>query len=186
MRNYYAKKKSTLTTSILAAMLIAFLCLSVQVSNAQTFYRSVSATKLNITAVSSNAQSNREIKSEGSYLIKDGLLDDIYNMKLTLPTATVNNLIGNKKITFVQTRVMVLPIMGMVHFVGVLDIDGVKTTTSFQLGFFVNNDQSITFKGTKSLKLNDLAKDLPNEEFTLTIDFVLNNNQNQVAVLTAI
>ncbi len=169
--------------------IIVFLVVFVQFANAQTLYRTVSASQIDIAA-SPIVQSITEIKSEGSYLIKDGGLDEIYNLKFILPTSLLNtlpkgNLISNKKITFEQTHVMVLPIMGMVHFVGILDVDGVRNATSFQLGFLVNNDQSITFKGIKSFKLNDFAKDLPNDELKLNIDFVLRNSKTDLTILTS-
>ncbi len=177
-------KESTFSAAIFASMLILFFGVSMPIAKAQTFYRSVSATQINMSAISSNIQS-KEIKSEGSFLIKDGSLDEIYNLKLILPTVRLDSLIGSKKITFEQTRVMVLPIMGMVHVIGTLDVEGSKSTTSLQLGFVVNNDQSVTFKGAKMLKLSDLVKDFPGDELNFDINFVLRNDKNNLVTLTA-
>lgn len=162
MRNNYA-----LTKTIFSFFLFTLSFSFVKSAKAQTLDKSISL-------VSSSIQATNDFKSEGTYLIKDGQLDEIYNLKFNLPTS-------NKKITFEQTHVMVLPIMGMVHFVGTLDIDGVRNITSFQLGFLVNNDQSITFKGTKSIQLNESSK----EELKVNVEFVLKNSNHHLAVVTA-
>ncbi len=180
MRNNYTctTHSSTKTTSIFAIFL--FMSFFAQFAYAQTFYGAVSSSKLEMSS-----KIRGEIKSEGSYLIKDGQLDEIYKLKLLLPSTFLDSVLKDKKVVFEQTHVMILPIMGMVHFVGTLDIDGVKSTTSFQLGFIVNSDQSITFKGTKLLKLSDLFKDLPKDELKLDINFVLKNSKNDLAALKA-
>ena len=181
MTNNYDFKSIYSAKALFTAVLIIIFCLAVDSVKAQTFYRSVSASQLDIPTIT-NVESTKEIKSEGAYLIKDGQLDEIYNLKLTLPAYIFHSSIADKKITFEKTHVMVLPIMGMVHLIGTLDVDGVKSTTNFQLGFYINSDQSITFKGTKSIKLNDFFKELSSKEIKVDIDFVLKNN---LAVLTA-
>ena len=157
-------------------LILTLLILGFAGTSSAQVYAFASSPKKNFTIseVSSSIELANDFKSEGAFLIKDGQLDEIYNLKFNLPTA-------NKKITFEQTHVMVLSILGMVHFVGTLDIDGVRSTASFQLGFLVNSDQSITFKGTKSIQLSELSKD----ELKLNIDFVLKNNRNDLAFVTA-
>lgn len=182
MRKNY--QETAVSPPIFALMLTLFLGVFVQFANAQTFYKSVSASQLDMVGVNSNLPAVKEIKSEGTFLVKDGSLDEIYSLKLTLQTPKLDSLFGDKKITFEKTRVMVLPIMGMVHVIGTLDVEGYKSTASFQLGFIVNNDQSVTFKGTKSFKLNEFAKDLPNDELTLAIDFVCRNQKNNLVALS--
>ncbi|MEJ5996400.1 hypothetical protein WG904_18370 [Pedobacter sp. Du54] len=184
MRNNYTRTSTYPAPAIFACLLILGIALLTPLVKAQAFYRTVSSSQLNITAVPI-VEPVYEIKSEGTYLIKDGMLDEIYNLRLTWPAIKFDSLVSDKKITFEQTRVMVLPIMSMVHIIGTLDVDGIKSTTNFQLGFHINSDQSITFKGVKLFKLNDLAKDLSSNELKLAIDFVLKNNKNNLAVITA-
>ena len=162
------RNKNTYTAIFIFILFCAFF---VQSTNAQTLYSTISAPQQNVV-------NELSTESEGSYLIKDGELDEIYGLKLK--TIFADSLTGNRKITFEQTRVMVLPIMGMVHFVGTLDIDGFRNTTSFQLGFLVNSDKSITFKGTKLLRLSDFDENLSKEELKLDIDFVLKNSKNSL------
>jgi len=189
MRNNYICTTAYFSKLIFSFLLIIYSSLYLTPANAQSLYRVVSASKVDLTA-SKSVETDKEVKIEGNYLIKNGQLDEIYNLKFVLPTAQLNEhpigaLIKDKKITFEQTRVMVLPIMSMVHFVGILDVDGVQSTTSFQLAFLVNSDDSITFKGTKSFKWNDFIKDSLKDELKLDIDFVLKNNKSDLAVLMA-
>ena len=165
-----------------AFILVACIGLNVQSANAKT---------LNETSPVSNVKVSSEknepkllIKSEGAYSLKDGQLDEINKLKLTFPSS-MDHVLIDKKITFQQTHVMVLPIMGMVHFVGMLDVGGVKGIVSFQLGFTINPDQSLSFKGNKTIKLNDVASELPKHELMLTLDFDLKNDKNALAVVTA-
>ena len=184
MKNNYTLKSIYSAKALFSSVLVVLFCSVLNSVNAQTLYRSVSASHVGLATISSIAPV-QEIKSEGAFLIKDGQLEEIYNLKLTLPATKFSSSIADKKITFEKTNVMVLPIMGMVHIIGTLDVDGVKSTTNFQLGFHVNSDQTITFKGTKAFKLNDLVEGLSSSELKVDIDFVLKNNKSNLAVLTA-
>ena len=171
------RNNNTCTSAFIFAFLV-FFGLFVQFANAQQSLYNTVSTPRGLSA-----------ESEGTYLIKDGELDEIYSLKFVLPSAQLktlhtDSLIGKKKIMFEQTRVMVLPIMGMVHCIGMLDIDGIRSTTSFHLGFSINSDQSITFKGTKLFKLNDFDENLSKEELKLDIDFILKSSKNNLSVLT--
>ncbi|MDT4840000.1 hypothetical protein FQZ97_738060 [compost metagenome] len=103
--------------------------------------------------------------------------------------SAADTLLNGKRIAFEQKRVMILPTMGMVHFVGVLDIDGVKNTTNFQLSFVVNEDESIHIKGTKKIKLSDFTKEAvytadiinPNDEVTLDVNLLLKQDNITLA-----
>lgn len=154
---------------------------SAQSANAQTLFKALSSSQINVEAQSPLVLNT--IQSEGAYLIKDGQLDEINKLKLTLPPSSLD-VLRDKKITFEQTHVMVLPIMGMTHFVGMLDVGGIKGIVSFQLGFSLNADQSITFKGNKLVKLEELSKDLPKHDLMLELDFVLKNTKTDLAVLS--
>lgn len=165
-------------------------------SNAQAPYQLAVVADLNGLANSSSdsiIKSTKEIKSEGSYLIKDGLLSEIYKLRFVMPsvqlkaTAT-NSLISDKKVTFEQTHVMVLPVMGMVHIVGLLTIGDITSTDSFLLKFKINDDQSISFSGEKPVKLIQYYPNLTVkncDEVQLALNFVLKNGKTNVGVLTA-
>jgi hypothetical protein len=192
MKNFYPPK---FLKAFNLFLLVVLITLFFQQVSAQTLYKTVAATQVNIQADLQYAtEQNSDIKSEGSFVIKDGTIDDISSFKFILPNSQLKTLfadsvIGDKSISFVQTHVMVLPLMGMVHFVGMLEVGGDQSWADFQLAFAVNSDQSITFKGTKVLKLSDYMKQpfynvsttKPKDEVTLKMNFVLKNN---LAVLT--
>ena len=165
-------------------------------SNAQALYQLAVVADLNGLENSNSdsiIKSTREIKSEGSYLIKDGLLDEIFKLKFVLPSVqlkatSTNSLISDKKVTFEQTHVMVLPVMGMVHIVGSLTIGDITTTDSFLLKFKINEDQSISFSGEKPVKLIQYYPNLAvknSDEVQLALNFVLKNGKNNNGVLAA-
>jgi len=189
MRNTYTSPAPFSTKTVFLFLFALSFMLSSQLVSAQALYTSASASSLNVNSTATvNLPS--EIKSEGGFMIKDGQLDEIFNLKFDLPSnllksPTLSALLAGKKITFEQTRVMILPMMKMVHFVGTLDVGGVQSPASFILGFVVNSDESITFNGSKTFKQNDFAKNLPNNELKLDINFVIKNSRNDLAVLTA-
>jgi hypothetical protein len=160
-------------------------------SDAQVLYQLAVVSDLNGLENSNNdpiIKSTKEIKSEGSYLIKDGLLDDIYKLKFVLPSVQLkatptNSLISDQKVTFEQTHIMVLPVMGMVHIVGSLTIGDVTNTDSFLLKFKVNDDQSISFSGEKPVRLGLYYPNLAvknSDEVQLALNFVLKNGKTML------
>ncbi|RZK41975.1 MAG: hypothetical protein EOO90_09555 [Pedobacter sp.] len=170
---------------ISVSFLLMFFFLFIQQGKAQTSYKT--ATNLAVPKITSALVD--AIHPQGSFSIKDGQLDEIYNLKFSFSDAqlkalSADRLIEGKKITFEQTRVMVLPLMGMVHVVGTLDIGGHKGTSDFQLAFKVNNDESVSFKGSRAIKLSDFVEGFPKNEVKLDFEFVLKNNTTELATLT--
>ncbi len=171
-------------------LLVTFLIVSALQANAQTLYKASAAADVDVTEsfsieAASVPEPSKELKCEGSYLIKDGQLDNIYNLKFVLPSVqlkaqSTNSIIGEKKITFEQTHVMVLPMMGMVHVVGALTIGDVSNTGSFLLKFKVNSDESISFNGEKTVKLIQYYPDVAVktvDELQLELNFVLKKDK---------
>lgn len=84
------------------------------------------------------------------------------------------------EISFDQRNQMVLPIMKMIHLVGNLNIANRSIPISLPMSYVVNNDQSISLKGSKSIKLNEYGLNVPthllsvvNVNHEVTIDFNL-------------
>jgi len=152
---------------------------------------SVDSTKNNFTAMGST----NAINAEGSFTIKDGALDDITAFKLRMPMINSNlplgELLANDSIGFELTHVMVLPTMRLIHIVGILDVGGVSSRTELDFSFTVNEDQSISLFGTKSIKLKDYNKDSKfssavlkdNAEVKLDMNLLFKNNQLNLAVV---
>ncbi|RZK48605.1 MAG: hypothetical protein EOO99_09810 [Pedobacter sp.] len=140
-----------------------------------------------------NNAENQFEKCEGQILIKEGQLEDIQNLKFSMPKAILKSiendtLVIDKKVYFEQSRVMILPLMGMIHLIGELSIDGIKTTADFHLSYSVNEDQSVSFKGSKLLKsiemnqvnLNTVDVSKIKDDLTLEVDFKLNSDMNNM------
>ncbi len=125
---------------------------------------------------------------EGQLIIKDGHLEDIKNLKFNIPHAILksidkDSILFDKNVSFEQNRVMVLPLMGMIHLIGELNIDGVKTMADFQLSYTINEDKSISLKGSKLIKSIELKAFNPEsldltkvkDDLKLDVDFKINS-----------
>lgn len=172
-----------LKTLSLCFLLFAF-TLTAQVK-AQPLYQSIAFANLEVPnhfKAKEVINLDKQTFSQGRFAIKDGVLEDIHDFKFELiseqiKTVLANQLNINDRISFEKTHVMVLPMMGMVHFVGQLTIGDKSSRADFQLGYAINKDQSVAFKGEKLIKLNDFVKDESARELSLLIDFVLQNDQ---------
>jgi len=121
-----------------------------------------------------------------AFLIKNGNLDEIKSFSFEINNAAIKKQFSNAdpKITFQQTKAMILPYMKMIHFVGILSIDGVKKMTYFQLAYDVIDQNNIRISGNKKIKMSDFRDDIlfaddvinGKEEINLDIDLILKNN----------
>ncbi|MES2419046.1 MAG: hypothetical protein V4541_12725 [Bacteroidota bacterium] len=150
-------------------------------ANAQTLYKATAVAQVNIASDSHCiAITDNDVKGNGKFVVKNGMLDDISSLKFVLSNHELNRLLAtNDNISFEQTHVMVLPMMGMVHFIGMLNVDGVNSRADFQLQYEINKDKSVTFKGTKSFKLSDYTKlaAVPQKDVLLDLNFVVKNDE---------
>ncbi|WP_379091860.1 hypothetical protein [Pedobacter sp. UC225_65] len=202
MKNNYtfSSRRKTYLKSTTLFFLTLISTMVLQHASAQSNYKiegdsqikvSVDSTKNNFTAMGST----NAINAEGSFTIKDGALDDITAFKLRMPMINSNlplgELLANDSIGFELTHVMVLPTMRLIHIVGILDVGGVSSRTELDFSFTVNEDQSISLFGTKSIKLKDYNKDSKfssavlkdNAEVKLDMNLLFKNNQLNLAVV---
>lgn len=136
---------------------------------------------------------------KGGFEMKDGVLEEILELEFEIPlTEELKRLLpdsvsGSQKLKFHQTRAMVLPTMGMVHLIGTLEVGELRTTTSLHLGYSVNEDESLSLKGVKSLKIAELLREstaltehlITNKEVTLPVDLTVRPNLQTVFGLTS-
>ncbi len=154
---------------------------------AQVMYKAMAASQIELITErpqQTPALQASVLSGEGKFDIKDGRLEHITGFKFLLPgqqhTSDIDGQVMlSDNIVFEQTHVMVLPLMGMVHFVGMLEIGGVRNRADFQLGFSVNEDNSIRLTGTKNIKLSDFYT---NKEISLT-DKVINELQLNITLI---
>lgn len=153
----------------------------------------IDSTKGNFTATANL----NELSAEGNFVMRDGLLDNVSSFKLTMPIAKSNSLNGIQAVDslgFKLTHVMVLPMMRLIHIVGMMDVGGVSSRTELDFNFVVNEDQSISLFGTKSIKLSDYNKDAKfnavalkeNKEVKLNLNLLFKSDQAKLAALDAI
>jgi len=172
------------------------------IAQAQTPYRvegdsqvkvAIDSTKGNFTATANL----NELSVACDFVMKDGVLDNVNSFKLTMPIAKSNNLNGIQVVDslgFKLTHVMVLPMMRLIHIVGMMDVGGVSSRTELDFNFVVNEDQSISLFGTKSIKLSDYNKDVKfnavalkeNKEVKLNLNLLFKSDQAKLAALDAI
>ncbi|MEJ5995035.1 YceI family protein [Pedobacter sp. Du54] len=124
-------------------------------------------------------------------IMEEGNLVDITKFQFNIPVEEFNSdnqvfqseILGLFKtsntntVSFDQQKVMVLPVMKMIHIVGELNIGNVKRPVSFQLAYTISPDQSISIKGKQTIFLHEfgiiLPADLQNEskdELILEVD----------------
>jgi hypothetical protein len=176
-------KSITLFSLILTGLLFA------QSAKAQTPYKVEGDSQIKI-AIDSNQNILSTLTAEGNFIVKDGVLDEINSFELALPIApivgnSINQTVNKDGISFKLTHVMILPMMKMIHAVGVLNVGGVSSRTDMEFSFVMNNDESITLNGYKSIKLSDYHKEpsfalaslANNNEVNLNMNLIFKSNQ---------
>lgn len=108
------------------------------------------------------------LNCDANFLISNGRLEAIENLKFSTPIknlksthaymdTVVYKMLANDgvhDITFVQSRIMILPRMKMVNIIGDLTIGKVKRVVDLQLVYNVKNDYEVSFIGLKKLDLD--------------------------------
>ena len=131
---------------------------------------------------------------EGNFNVKNGVLEDVSSLSFSLP---VTNLKGkesllnsraykalnsekHKTITFKLTSATVVPGQKVINANGNLTISGVTRPVTLKTNYVVNADQSITCKGSETLKMSTYGVKAPSFMMgalktgdQVTIDFVL-------------
>ncbi|RZL46040.1 MAG: hypothetical protein EOP00_16250 [Pedobacter sp.] len=146
---------------------------SLQKASAQLYFSNIEGSQVKISSSSNNAQFapiTRQFTCEGKFNMINGELVYLNDLKFNLPinakakdegliSATVLNSIQPKNdINFELTHSMVLPELNMIHAIGYLDIQGVKTRVNFNLDYIANTNETITIIGRRSIKLSDYKK----------------------------
>lgn len=189
MRNDFTRQQSlSIFKCITLSALLCFLMLSAQLTKAQNAYKVDRDSQIRFSVDSSQniTSTNNAVNAEGTFTLRNGNLDDISAFNIVLPIYKLSAQDDvTDSISFKLTHVMVLPVMKMIHTVGILNVAGVSTRTDIEFSFVINADQSITLKGAKKIKLSDyspetttkLAAYIPEKELKLNMDLVFRNQQ---------
>ncbi len=142
--------------------------------SAQLFFSNFEGSQIKISSSSNNGQFapiTNQFSCEGKFTMINGELDNLSDLKFNLPISAKNKNQGlisstvlntnqpKNDINFELTHSMVLPELHIIHTVGYLDIQGVKTRIDLFLDYMENNSETITVMGSRSIRLSDYKKD---------------------------
>ena len=148
-----------------------------------------------------NTESNY-VNCEANIVFDQDQLIDISSFQFNVPIhqfrsnnqqfeATIQQLLNTNhstQITFTQQKIMVLPIMKMIHLIGELNIANVNRRIGFRLSYSLNQDKSIYIKGKEVINLSDFGLNLPNRingaknEVTIDLDFKMIDKRVLMAI----
>lgn len=151
---------------------IFFLLTGSMRSKAQLFFSDFAGSQVKISSSSNNANfapSTNHFSVEGKFSMVNGELDYLNNLKFNLPLNNnskgqlisandINTKQPKNEINFELTHSMVLPELHIIHAIGFLDIQGVRTRVDFHLDYMENSNETITIMGSRAIKLSDYKK----------------------------
>lgn len=165
---------SSLLVKIFSLLIAVILLSGLQKVSAQLFFANYEGSQVKISGAKSNVQTaslTAQFSCEGKFSMVNGELQNLNALNFNLPlngTSKDQSLISTtvlataqpkNDINFSLTHSMVLPELNMIHAIGYLDIQGVKTRVDFHLDYIENNAETITIMGKKAIKLSDYKKD---------------------------
>ena len=168
-----ALNSSKLTKVFILSVSIILLS-GLQKLSAQLFYANLEGSQVRISGTKSNVQLapiTTNFSCEGKFTMVNGALQNLSGLSFNLPLNEMDkeqSLINadllptaqpKNDINFSLTHSMVLPELNMIHAIGYLAIQGVKTRVDFHLDYIENNGEMITVMGKKAIKLSDYKKD---------------------------
>lgn len=151
--------------------LLLFSLIALQEVKAQLYFANFEGSQIKISGTKSNAQIapiTTNFVCEGKFTSENGELQNLNSLNFTLPLIKNKALINPAQlattsnqtdINFQLTHSMVLPELGMIHAIGFLNIQGVKTRIALHLDYIENNAETITVMGKKAIQLSDYKKD---------------------------
>ncbi len=167
-------KTLKINTKVFSLTLLLFLLTGFQNLSAQLYFSNFEGSQIKISGTKNNAQLSPITSSflcEGKFTMVNGELQDLTSLSFTLPLnlknkeqalispAVLATVKPKNDINFQLTHAMVLPELNIIHTVGYLAIQGVKTRVDFHLDYIENNTETITVMGKKAIKLSDYKKD---------------------------
>ncbi|WP_026898175.1 YceI family protein [Daejeonella oryzae] len=141
-------------------------------AQSQTAYKLSDGSHIKVSGTSNMhdwEMQSKSFLSEGNFIMKAGQLHDISSLNFILQ---VNNLKSKdklmdtraykalkaeqfNKITFKLLEATVVPGQKLIKAIGNLTIGGVTNKIALQTSYVLNADESITCKGSKSIKMSD-------------------------------
>lgn len=172
------KNTNTNITKYVSLFVIALMCITAfTTANAQT-YKVAAGSNIKVTGTSNLHDWEMNAKTftaDASIVVKGDAIQDINSLNFTLPvknlkskeslmdTRAYKTLNEEKfdKITFKLTEATVVPGQKVVKVTGNLTISGVTNLVTIQSAYVMNADESITFKGSRKMKMSDFKIKAP-------------------------
>ena len=168
--NKYSKSIILLHFFTLLVLFIAVVAF-IKSSPKESFYNENKDSRIGVsgfTNLNKWSMDTDTLNCDANFLISNGRLEAIENLKFSTPIknlksthaymdTVVYKMLANDgvhDITFVQSRIMILPRMKMVNIIGDLTIGKVKRVVDLQLVYNVKNDYEVSFIGLKKLDLD--------------------------------
>lgn len=178
----------TIAVKLFSLTLVFILLTGFQKLSAQLFFANLEGSQIKISSSKNNlafAPITSQFTCEGNFTMVKGELAYLNALKFNLPnTAQPKN-----DIQFELTHSMVLPELNVIHAIGYLAIQGVRTRVDFHLEYLENNSETITVMGKRSIKLSDYKKgyisvfadEKAQDIIQLDLKLVLKNPSNLIA-----
>jgi len=169
---YTAMKKDFIRGLLILLVIPSMLALTLSSVQGQTTYRQVAGSQIKVTGtsnlhdwdmVATNFTTTAAFKTTG------GQLQDLTALSFVLPVTNLKSkeeLLNTRaytalkaeqfdKITFKLTKATVIPAQKIIKATGNLTISGVTNPVELQTNYVVNADESITCRGTQTVKMSD-------------------------------
>lgn len=157
--------------TLLAFMVILSITVFAQDAKSQTAYKTMTTSQIKVLGTSNLHDWDMvadNFTCEGTFQVKGGVLQDITALQFSLPVTNLKskeslmntraykalNAETYKTITFKLTDATVVPNQKTVKVTGNLTISGVTQPVTLQSSYVVNADESLTFKGSKAIKMS--------------------------------
>ena len=171
-------KEQTIRLIIIAVLVLFTAVAFTQSAVAQTSYKVGAGSQIKVSGTSNLHDWNMltgNFSCQGNFIMKNGALQDVSSLMFTLPVINLRskdklmdtrayktlNEEKYKMITFRLTNATVVPQLKIIRVTGDLTISGVTKLVSMQTAYVVNADESITCKGTKTIKMSNYAIKAP-------------------------
>ena len=165
-------------SSLLVVTLLLGITAIAQEAAAQSPYKVITTSQIKVSGTSNLHDwdmSANNFACEGDFTVSNGILKDLSSMTFTLPVTSLKskeklmdtraykalNAEKFKTITFKLTDATVVPQQKIIKATGNLTISGVTKPVTIQSTYVVNEDGSITCKGSKAIKMSSHGMKAP-------------------------
>lgn len=142
-------------------------------ANAQLCFSNIEGSSIRISSdrIPVNADNKSQyLQCEGNFSNVQGELQQLNTLKFSIPsmdrpdggrlikTEELNGVQTNNDIKFEMTHSMVLPELHIIHAIGYLIVQGIRTRVDFSFDYVENDSETITITTRKLIRLSDYKK----------------------------